>query len=107
MIPQAQKRFGALAILILATIVLTAACGNNHQFDSATWLKSDARGRGRMAQNLVDSKSLLGKTVEDARQVLGPPGITYPSALQYKINLGWVFKDPNTYGLQVHLDEKR
>lgn len=63
--------------------------------------------RGRMSQDLVDSKTLLGKSVDEARTVLGQPDFTYPSALQYKIDLGWAFKDPEHYGLQVHLDEKR
>lgn len=107
MFSQPDKCFRVLATLSLLSIMLVAACGNNHRFDSATWLKSDARARGRMAQDLVDGGFLVGKTIDEARAVLGPPDFTYPTALQYKINLGWVFKDPNTYGLQVHLDEKR
>lgn len=45
--------------------------------------------------------------IDGAKTVLGQPDFAYPSALQYKIHLGWAFKDPEHYGLQVHLDEKR
>jgi hypothetical protein len=60
-----------------------------------------------MSQDLVDRRELIGKSVEEAKAVLGPPDFTYPSALQYKIDLGWAFKESHRYGLQVHLDEKR
>lgn len=60
-----------------------------------------------MSQDLVDSKMLLGKSVDEAKTVLGQPDFGYPSALQYKIDLGWAFKDSQHHGLQVHLDEKR
>ena len=97
----------SISLLVLVSIFLTAACGNNHRFDSAVWLKSDARARGRMSQDLVDGRMLLGKSVEEAKIVLGPPDFSYPNALQYKIDLGWAFKESHRYGLQVHLDEKR
>ena len=97
----------AISLLLLASTFLTTACGNNHRFDSAVWMKSDARARGRMSQDLVDRKVLLGKSVDEAKAVLGQPDFTYPSALQYKIDLGWAFKESHRYGLQVHLDEKR
>jgi hypothetical protein len=97
----------SISLLVLVSIFLTSACGNNRRFDSAIWLKSDARARGRMSQDLVDGKTLLGKSVDEAKAVLGQPDFTYPSALQYKIDLGWAFKESYRYGLQVHLDEKR
>jgi hypothetical protein len=102
-----MTRVRAIALLVLVSIVLTTACGNNRQFDSAVWMKSDARARGRMSQDLVNRKVLLGKSVDEVKAVLGQPDFTYPSALQYKIDLGWAFKASYRYGLQVHLDEKR
>lgn len=95
-----------LFVLVAALILAMTACGNNRPFDSTAWLKSDARARGRMSENLVNSKILIGKTIEEAKQVLGAPDKTYPTALQYRIDLGWAFKDPSRYGLQVHFDEK-
>ena len=83
--------------------LLLAGCDNNRTFDSATWLKADARTRGRMSEDLVKSKILIGQTVAEAQLVLGQPDKVYPTALQYHINLGWPFKDPKHYGLQVHL----
>ena len=94
-------------LILIALSLLTAACGNNRPFDSAAWVKSDARARGRMAEDLVHNKVLIGKTVDEVRRVLGPADLTYPTALQYKIDLGWLFKDPKHYGLQVHLDDHR
>ena len=91
-------------ILTLMVLLLTA-CGNNRTFDSATWLKADARTRGRMAENLVKSKILIGESVEKAKRLLGEPDRSYPTALSYQLDLGWPFKDPRHYGLLVHLDQ--
>ena len=104
--PFVTRMIKSLSLAMALAFILTA-CGNNRQFDSTLWLKGDARARGRMSQDLVDRKTLIGKTVEEARQVLGAPEKTYPTALQYQIDLGWAFKDPSTYGLQVHFNEKR
>jgi hypothetical protein len=76
-------------------------------FDSAAWLKADQRARGRMSEDLVRRKILIGQTVEEAQQLLGQPDKTYPTALSYKIDLGWLFKNPEHYGLLVYLDESR
>lgn len=98
---------GMMAFFVISLVFLATACGNNRPFESTAWLKGDARARGRMSESLVNSKILIGKTVEEAKQVLGVPEQTYPTALQYHIDLGWAFKDPKHYGLQVHFDEKR
>jgi hypothetical protein len=98
---------GMMALVVMSLVFLPSACGNNRKFDSTAWLQNDARTRGRMSQDLVDSKLLIGKTVEEAKRVLGQPDYSYPTALQYHIDLGWAFKDPKHYGLQVHFDEKR
>lgn len=98
---------GLALSITLVLILVISACGNNHSFTSSAWLNGNARARGRMSQDLVDRRILIGKTVEEAKQALGSPDITYPTALQYKIDLGWLFKDPSTYGLQVHFDESR
>lgn len=101
------KRLTAMTLFLLAVALLTSACGNNRHFNSTEWLKGDLRARGRMSEDLVKSRILLGKTIDEAKHVLGPPDIVYPTALQYKIDLGWAFKDPSHYGLQVHLDDQR
>jgi hypothetical protein len=93
--------------LVMALVSILTACGNNRQFDSTSWLKGDARARDRMSEDLVNRRILIGKTVDEAKQVLGTLDQTYPTALQYHIDLGWVFKNPIHYGLQVHFDEKR
>lgn len=92
-------------ILVLATCCWLAACGNNHAFDSAVWLTSDARARGRMCEDLVQRKILVGQSVEEAKRLLGLPDVDYGKVFAYQIDLGWPFKDPKHYGLQVHLDE--
>ena len=87
--------------------MLLAGCGNRKPFDSAVWLKSDARERGRMADDLVRRKTLVGETIGEVQRVLGPPDQNYVAALRYQIDLGWAFKDPKHYGLIVDLDENR
>ena len=95
-------------LLVLATVFFAAACGNNKTFDSAAWLKSDLRERGRMSEHLVQSKILVGQTSDDALRVLGQPDTTYSTALIYRIDMGMPFKDdPKHTALQIHLDEKR
>lgn len=96
------------ALLLLMTLVfMSAACGNNKSFDSAAWLQGDMRARGRMCEDLVNRKILIGQTVDVAQRLLGRPDKDYGSALSYNIDLGWPFKDSKHYGLQVHLDENR
>jgi hypothetical protein len=94
-------------LLIMTSVFLLAACGNDKSFDSSAWLKGDARARGRMSEDLVKRKILVGQTADEAQRILGQPDKAYPTALSYKIDLGWLFKDPKHYGLLVHLDEKR
>ena len=94
-------------LLLLTLMLLLSGCGNNRTFDSTAWLKADARTRGRMSEDLVKSKILVGQTVTEAQRLLGKPDLVYPTALQYHIDLGWPFKDRKHYGLQVHLNTDR
>jgi hypothetical protein len=91
----------------VGAVFLLAACGNNRPFDSAAWLKGDLRARGRMCEDLVERKLLIGQTATEAQHLLGSPDKDYGSVLSYHIDLGWPFKDPVHYGLQVHFDETR
>ena len=92
----------------MTTVLFLTACGNNKTFDSAVWLKSDARERGRMSEDLVKSKTLIGKTADESLRVLGQPDTTYPTALVYKLDMGMPFKDdPKHTALQVHFDGNR
>jgi hypothetical protein len=95
------------AFLLAMAVVCLAACGNNRSFDSVAWLKGDLRTRGRMCEDLVKRKILIGQTADEAQRLLGQPDKDYVSVLSYKIDLGWPFKDPKHYGLHVHLDENR
>jgi hypothetical protein len=93
--------------LLPALFMVAISCGNNRTFDSTSWLKGDARVRGRMSEDLVKRKLLVGQTATEARALLGPPDTDFGSVLAYKIDFGWPFKDPVPNGLQVHLDENR
>lgn len=93
--------------LSLGLLLLFAACGNNRRFDASAWQKANARERGRMAENLVKSQILIGKTADETQRLLGTADIDYGKALQYQIDMGLPFKDPKHYGLQVHLDVNR
>jgi hypothetical protein len=92
-------------LLIVALVFSLVACGNNRRFDSAAWLKADARERGRMADDLVKQGVLIGKSVDEAKGLLGAPDKDYGKALSYQIDLGWLFKDPKHYGLILDLDQ--
>ena len=94
-------------LLVIASFSLVTACGNNKSFDSAAWLKSDMRARGRMCEDLVERRLLVGQPASEAKRLLGEPDKTYTGMLSYNIDLGWPFKDSKHYGLQIHLDENR
>ena len=97
-----------LQTLILTIAVTFAACGNNQRFSSTAWLKADMRERGRMSEDLIKSRVLIGHAADEALRLLGQPDTTYSTALIYRIDMGMPFKDdPKHTALQVHLDEKR
>jgi hypothetical protein len=63
------------ALLLVMTLgFLLAACGNDKSFDSAAWLKGDIRTRGRMCDDLVKRKVLIGQTADEAQRLLGQGG---------------------------------
>lgn len=101
MISKSALGFGILLVL------LWSGCGNNRTFNAAAWQKGSARERGRMAESLVKSGMLVGKSVDEAERLLGKPDFDYGKVIQYKIDLGWLFKSPEHYGLQLHLDNQR
>lgn len=94
-------------LFVMPWVMVLCACGNNKPFDSAAWQKGDLRARGRMCDDLVKRKILIGHTADEAQRLLGQPDKDYPSALSYRIDLRWPLKDPKHYGLLVHLDETR
>jgi hypothetical protein len=97
-----------LKTLILTIAVTFAACDNCRTFSSTAWLKADMRERGRMCEDLIKSRVLIGQAADEALRVLGQPDTVYPTALIYRIDMGMPFKDdPKHTALQVHLDEKR
>lgn len=94
-------------LLVIAWVFLLTACSNNRAFVSAAWLKGNMRARGRMSEDLVKRKILVGKTSDEVQRLLGEPEKDYGSVLSYRIDMGWPFKDSKHYGLHVHLDENR
>lgn len=102
-----HKSWSAVFVLTMVIAPSLQGCGNARSFDSAVWLKANSRERGRMSQNLVDSKVLVGRSLDHAKQILGQPEKDWGRVIQYQIDLGWPLKDPQHYGLQVHLDENR
>ncbi len=56
--------------------VVSLACGvvvNNERFDSAKWKNGDGRARGKMVYDLQNSKILIGKTKQEAADMLYKP----------------------------------
>jgi hypothetical protein len=94
----------ACTIALLIGLVLLG-CGNNKRFNSDVWLKADMRERGRMSENLVKGKTLIGKSNDETRRLLGEPEKDWGRVIQYNIDMGLPLKDPKHTGLQVHLDE--
>lgn len=97
----------ALFLFVFVTAsVLTIGFGlkNNETFDSGVWIGATPRERGRMAQDLVDGRFLVGQSRETVHQTLGMPEKNWGRVIQYRIDLGWPIKDPTSYGLQVHFD---
>ena len=104
------SRLGIYLTIFLSVFVATTflvGFGNNSTFDSAAWLAGNARGRGRMAQHLVDGGALIGRSAAESRHVLGAPDKDWGKIHQYQIDLGWPIKDPKTYGLQVHFNSNK
>ena len=95
------------ALLVIAIVCLLAGCGNDRSFNSTAWQQGNLRVRGSMADDLVKRKVLVGRPVDDVQRLLGRPDKDYGSALEYKIDLGWPFKDPSHCAFIVHLDANR
>ncbi len=102
-----EEKMRKALLLALGLVCLLTACGNNKPFDAALWQQGNLRVRGSMAEDLVKRKVLVGQPADEAQRLLGRPEKQYPSALVYKIDLGWPFKDPSRYGFIVHLDANR
>ena len=100
-----MKRRACVALFVV--LGLFAACGNSQKFDEVAWRQGDARERGRMAEDPVKGRILIGKSADDTQRLLGIADIDYGPALSYKIDLGWPLKDPKHYGLLIYLDSNR
>ena len=102
-----MQRSSTVTCLSFGLLLLLAACGNNRSFDALAWEKADRRERGRMAESLIKSQKLIGKSADETQELLGKADTDYGKALSYKIDMGMPFKDPEHYGLIVHLDGNR
>lgn len=96
-----------LFVLVFAGAAWFTGFGNDVAFDSAVWLSSSPRERGRMAEDLVAGRTIIGKSFSEVRRQLGSPEKDWGKVIQYQIDLGWPMKKPTTYGLQVHFDAER
>jgi hypothetical protein len=102
-----KKVSGTVLLLAILSASLLEACGNNRSFESEQWLNGDRRARGRMSEDLVNRKILIGQTIDEAQRLLGQPDKDYTVVLSYNVDFGWPFKNPEHCGLQLHLDENR
>jgi len=96
-----------LFVFVFAGATWFTGFGNDVAFDSAAWLASNPRDRGRMAEDLIAGGTLIGKSCSEVRRQLGSPENDWGKVIQYQIDLGWPMKKPTTYGLQVHFDADR
>jgi len=79
------KRLGVLLGLLLVMVVLGSCDTPSRKFDSAEWKAGDATTRGSMAQNLIDSKLLVGKSRAEVEGLLGKPDLPDADAHLYKV----------------------
>jgi hypothetical protein len=109
MCPKIAKHLGGLLLFLFVFIGATwfTGLGNDVPFDSNNWLRSNARDRGRMAEDLVASRVLIGQAHDEVLRQLGQPQKDWGKVIQYHIDLGWPLKKPEHYGLQVHFDADR
>ena len=71
--------------LLLVTVVLGSCDTPSRKFDSAEWKAGDATIRGSMAQDLIDRKLLIGKSMADIESLLGKPDPQFKDAHLYKV----------------------
>jgi len=90
-----MNKFSKIGILFLLC-TLTFSCkdfqSNDLVFSSKAWKESDFRIRGRMSRNLLDQKSLTGKTQSEVIEILGKPDEEYEDSIKYAIDLGSIFE---------------
>lgn len=79
------KRRGALLGFLFVTVVLGSCNTPSRKFDSAEWKAGDATTRGSMAQNLIDSKLLVGKPRAEVEGLLGKPDLPDADTHLYKV----------------------
>src|SRR5689334_13665600 len=73
--------------MLLVVCLLIAECSsyNAKPFDERVWLKSGVRGRGRMADDLVNRQLFRGKTKEELLTRLGKPDSIYDGVFHYQV----------------------
>src|SRR5690242_10803268 len=71
--------------ILLLTILLSACDTPSKKFDSAEWKTGDATTRGSMAQALIDSKVLVGKSAVEVEALLGKPDLREADWYGYKV----------------------
>ncbi|MDH3973243.1 MAG: hypothetical protein OEV42_03090 [Deltaproteobacteria bacterium] len=99
----------AVAIIIVAgviTIYLSAVdpTFKLKPFNEAAWKSGDARSRGEMVNDLLNSPVLVNKSMEEVKKLLGP-GETRKKNLYYPIELGVkVGFQPSVFELAIIFD---
>ena len=78
-------RRGPLLGLLLVSIVLSSCDTPPRKFDSAEWKAGNATTRGSMAQDLIDSRLLPGKSRAAVEGLLGKPDFTDANINIYKV----------------------
>ena len=73
-------------------LAVATACG--HPFDAGRWREGDALVRGRMADEIISSRILVGKTHSEVVNLLGQAEYDAPSQLSYTIDLRTKASDP-------------
>lgn len=79
------NRLGGLLGLLLVTVVLSSCDTPSRKFDSLEWRSGDASVRGAMAQDIMDSELLDGKSRTEVEGLLGKADYQETDSCGYKV----------------------
>jgi len=81
-----ETRLGGLLGLLLLIAVLSSCDTPSRKFESLEWKSGNASVRGAMAQDIVDSRLLDGKSRIEVEGLLGKADYQQTDSCGYKVN---------------------
>jgi outer membrane protein assembly factor BamE (lipoprotein component of BamABCDE complex) len=60
-------------VFVVGTLLLVTGCSSVRKFESQKWLAGDYSSRGPMAEDIVNTRVLIGLNKTDVEKLLGQP----------------------------------